>query len=350
MILNPIDLSDSTIQQSLNFLHNSHPKTWDFYYRQYNTAMDYMLGEANKKKYLINRQFSSFMFLFRHTVELMLKTNVEKKGDTIDNTHKISSIASSLQFDLPKDFITLLDGENEGDCFRYLEDKNGNLFFNGEELFVLPALCYFTNVVNNTSDLFTIPLNNILNVEDKKIKNELTFHTNGRRHLGIVRTHYDFTISSLLTGVLNKEINMDQVYLPLLFLIRHGIELALKANLLDIEDELNQAKQSEIRSSHSLIRLFNILDKFIDEMIKNIPSNETKLLEDTHIYRQDIKILNDLINNIDTYSQTFRFPVDNNQNEVNFNPRKGFLFDVYQLYQKSDAYLTFAVPVLKQYI
>lgn len=53
---------------------------WEYYYIQYSKVLDFLLGIANEKHYQINCQHRSFMFIFRHTVELMLKSVVNEKG------------------------------------------------------------------------------------------------------------------------------------------------------------------------------------------------------------------------------------------------------------------------------
>ena len=52
---------------------SDYQNNWKYYYIQYSKVFDFLLSIANEKQYQINCQHRSFMFIFRHTVELMLK-------------------------------------------------------------------------------------------------------------------------------------------------------------------------------------------------------------------------------------------------------------------------------------
>ena len=103
------------------------------------------------------------------------------------------------------------------------------------------------------------------NKKDKKrIEWDLTFHVNQCGGTGPLRTQYDFIISMLVKGILNNSWELHKVYLPLLFLIRHSIELALKLNIERIrKHSVALISNKDIENEHSLCILYNIFNKYL---------------------------------------------------------------------------------------
>lgn len=92
----------------------------------------FLLTKANEKNYTMNCQFMSFSFLFRHTIEIILKANLAKYGLPIPITHSIKDLAAPLQIYLPANFLpnlSQLDCEGQGDCFKYLTSHEDIPFF-----------------------------------------------------------------------------------------------------------------------------------------------------------------------------------------------------------------------------
>ncbi|MDY4839964.1 MAG: hypothetical protein SO160_10545 [Lachnospiraceae bacterium] len=104
---------------------------WEYYYIQYSKVLDFLLGIANEKHYQINCQHRSFMFIFRHTVELMLKYVVNEKGIAPRNTHNLKELANEID----ADFSTLISAlpnlfpEDDGAMFKYDASKDGIPYF-----------------------------------------------------------------------------------------------------------------------------------------------------------------------------------------------------------------------------
>ena len=72
MLLKNFDLKDAEVQKSL-LLNKDFCSSWQSYRKQYMTALDLLFGLAKKKKCQLNSMSMPFMFIFRHSVELMLK-------------------------------------------------------------------------------------------------------------------------------------------------------------------------------------------------------------------------------------------------------------------------------------
>lgn len=341
-------ISDFKMDNKENFLFTpTYQPTWTYYLKQYVRVMDYLLGIANKKQYSINSQYMSFMFIFRHSLELLLKELQYKKNGYCEITHNIADIYNFVKDLLSLDFkekIDVLNWDGDGSEFRYIEDKDGNSFFSGEEIIAYSSFVYFIQIYNN---LFPEDIMKTSLTEDCKIKWELTFHTNECRSLGVVRTHYDTTLSMLVNGINDGYITLEDIYLPILFLVRHGVELALKGAILSIGDKISPKIQNKIKSEHSILTLHNVFSSKINEAVNKIPKEE-KLYKESMEYIESVKHIEKMIEDLDIRSYSSRFPFDKDGKAVNFDiAMEGFL-DLIRSYKASDAYLTWCVDVLSQ--
>lgn len=95
-------------------------------------------------------------------------------------------------------------------------------------------------------------------------------------HLGLNRSWWqyynDYTkvVDEIIDGVIENKYLIDEVALPLLFMINHSIELGLKANIYELEKVNFDIEKISLKSSqgHSLEYLYK---KFIEhiECIQN---------------------------------------------------------------------------------
>ena len=110
---------------------SDYQNNWKYYYIQYSKVFDFLLSIANKKQYQINCQHRSFMFIFRHTVELMLKYVANEKEIEPLNTHNLKELATYIHTDFSTLVSTLpnLFAEDDGAIFRYDTSKDGNPYF-----------------------------------------------------------------------------------------------------------------------------------------------------------------------------------------------------------------------------
>lgn len=314
---------------------------WEYYYKQYLTAFDYLLRNAILKHYSTNCQFMSFMFLFRHSVELLLKYVISISKTDVPQTHILSKLTQNLdeRFKILISSLPHLYPETDGLRYRYYVGKDGMPFFNKSEILdVIDDCNVFIQFCNSDSSL--LHFQNAINPNDKKLKHELSFYTNECHGLGIVRTHYDFTLDTLICGITNDDLSVNEVYLPILFLVRHGIELAIKNNLLDLGNVLSYDNKIALNNEHNLFQLYKILAKYVDEAIKQIPIGE-KFRDESENYNSTLIKLKNLIHKFDTNSYAFRYPYDK---KLKF--KKEEVLSALQLYYETDAFLSNAVMVL----
>ena len=318
---------------------------WKYYYTQYSKVYEYLLGIANEKQYQMNCQHMSFMFIFRHTVELMLKYIASEKGIEPQHEHNLKKLAN----DIDTDFHSLIQSlphlfiEGDGAMFRYDTSIDDNLYLGTYNVLEVYLDCQvFVQFTKNYEKKYSLyPIRQDIDINDKRLKSELSFYTHECRGLGGIRSHYDTTIDLLVQGVINGHLSVNGIYLPLFFLLRHGIELALKDNLQDLGNKIPTQKQKKIREIHSIEQLYNILFDFIKPAIDKIPQDDPFKAE-TESLIQGVAILKKCIHNLDVQSKAFRFP-----NVVNpLVLKRNSLIESLKLYYATDAFLTNAVNVL----
>lgn len=314
---------------------------WGYYCEQYVTVFDYLLGIAKQKHYQINCQFMSFMFVFRQTVELLFKNWLSNTGNNIPMTHSLSKLAEDLggQFiSLVNDVPNLLPN-SDGSQFRYYATTDGTPFYTNSEILRVAEDCNtFINFVNSFS--LSIHINNTINPQDKVLNHELSFHMSECRGLGHIKSHYDMTIDCLINGVVNNEINVNTIYLPLMFLIRHGMELALKSNLLDLGNALSDNSRYALANQHSVFQLFKLLFSYVGNAIDAIPKEDI-LKRESEKYKMKVTELKELIHKFDAKSEAFRYP-----SEKNLRFKRDEILTALKLYYEVDSFLTGAVIVL----
>lgn len=331
MLLKNFNLKDGEVQKFL-LLNNDLCSSWLTYKKQYMAALDLLFGIAKEKKYQMNSMFMPFMFIFRHSVELILKEACVTKNIEIPKTHDLFSISDLLGElgGLNKEKLSVLNWDTQGDEFRYNVWEDWKNDVDVELLDVYSASAYFSSMQN---------FDNVIELGDKKLHNELIFHLRDILYLGQVRTQYDSCALNLVNNVLNSDKTMDSVFLPIMFCLRHGMELALKSSLLQLV-ELGEASKENIKKTHSLGKLSNILDKWLDVAIGKI-SQQNPLYKETISKRKLWNSLKEKVQRLDARSLTFRFP---NVNVVLFE--KDIVVQTLDLYQQVDSYLTFCIDVL----
>lgn len=333
MLLEKIDLQNEYIRKSL-LLKDNFESSWVTYKKQYMAALNLLFGVAKEKKYQMNSISMPFLFIFRHTIELLLKEECVKKNVEIQNVHDLSRIATKLgdkTFLQMQEQTVVLDWDTQGDEFRYNTWTDWAKTGCGEKLDVYFASSYFS---------LEQKMVNAIELGDKKLHEEMTFHLRELSYLGQVRTQYDLCATKLLNRVLGGKSQIDAVFLPVMFCFRHSMELALKSSLMELY-KINKTTTECVKQTHSLEKLFSELDKYLGIAINKIPKHDP-LYKETVEKRKLWNALRAKIQQLDSKSLAFRFPCN-----------KLVLIDItlivqtLELYQKVDAYLTFCVDVLK---
>lgn len=336
-------LNDLLQNDYLKIKEKNHQRTWEYFHAQYHNAFCILLEVSKQKKYLTNRNFMPFLFLMRHSLELFLKNEIAKLPNVeIPNHHKIvelynvAHINNNAFLELP----ACLKCDSEGDCWRYLSDKEGNRYFNnGEVIKAFDACNYYCSFLYGDNSLTE-------NSTDTKFQWELTFHTRECDTLGIVGTQYDFATSTILDAIRKKHISINDVYLPLLFLLRHCLEIKLKAAISELKSIVAKKDLHKAQRTHSVKILYDILFKDIGIKIEKIEDDKfrkesIRLCEATKHYK-------DVIQSLDANSYLFRYPTDKSGGISNFLPNPGCVSKILKLYWESDPFLCFGSDILHE--
>lgn len=339
-------LLDSLLQNDLLTINKkSHERTWGYYYEQYHKAFRVFLEIAKQKRYQTNRKFMPFMFIMRHSLELFLKEKISKTmtpWEQYGTTHNLEKLYQFANIN-DQEFLKHLDCLNcnsEGDCWRYITDRNGTPYFQErKEIHAFDACNYYCSFLDNDASFTNAS-------EDKKLQWELTFHTTDYHTLGIIGTQYDFAIKDILLAIQEGKILINDIYLPLLFFLRHSLELKLKASIIDRGNVVNEQDRSEVNHTHSVKLLYDIFQDFVDCAIKNI--QDLNLKEESIAFQKVTEQYKDAIQSLDANSYLFRFPKDRKGNDADFIPKSDCVSEILKLYRKSDSFLCYAVDVLYQ--
>jgi hypothetical protein len=347
MILENKQLLDSLLRENLlQISTNNHRRTWKHYYEQYHNAFCVLLDIAKQKRYRTNRQFMPFLFIMRHSLELFLKMKISELGTPWANygeTHNLTDLSTTAQISEPEflECFDCLNCNSEGDCWRYPLARDGKPHFVlGKQIKVLDACNYYCLFLDNDDSLTKGGI-------DKKLQWELTFHTKGCDTLGKIGTQYDFAIVNILHAIKSKQISINDIYIPLLFLLRHCLEIKLKFSIINLGNIVENRDSDNAHSTHKVNKLYRILTKHIKSAIESITNPEFK--KQSEDLRQVTEQYKDAIASLDANSFLFRFPMDQNGNEANFIPKSDCVSEILKLYWKSDSFLCFVVVALYEY-
>lgn len=316
--------------------------SWEGYLSQYVKVLDVLIKEGLNNGNSLKQQFMPFLFVFRHIIELTIKNHLKKQGITND-THNIKNLTNSLLGELPKCFLDnfsdlKLDGE--GDSFRYIEDKNSQKHYAGNEVIdALKILNSYEKWHHSKGMINVLPIVHA-DIRRRSQYNNFIFYIQDCRYLGVLRTQYDTCVSTLITAIKKNDVSVEEILMPLMLLIRHSIELGLKDNLEDIVSP--EDKKKMMKKGHKLRGLYNILTNgYLQKCIHEI--SDCNFKNQTEIFLQTIERLSNTISLLDNNSLDFRFPIKTIQLTDNT------LIETYELYKSSDTFLTIGTGVLIEY-
>lgn len=325
---------------------NLHKYTWDYYFKQYAVVLNYIISLSLKKDNLINRKQMAVMFIYRHSVELFLKSKIANEGQLVPNTHSLTLLTQEFRGQLSQRFLdslSILKPAGEGDNFRYIKSEDENRHYNGELLNVLSSLSLFveSDEIKKTG-LFTWQLNK----NDKILKHEWTLYTIDTQTLGHLKTQYDDLISTLLHAIKYGDLNIADIYLPLLFLIRHSLELGYKDNIAEVQTKLTNSQIKKATQSHSLVSLNNIIEQFVVEARSTMTAKDDSIKNEIDRYLPIVKNLSNSLHAIDNASRSFRFPVDRDGNTIKIPLSEDILAKSVDAFQNADSFISLSLSVL----
>lgn len=352
MLFEEIDFSKKVVADKLKFVDRNWELNWSTYYNSYNYALHNLFKKDLLTKYIYNYRARPIMFLFRHSLEICLKYNLVLRNIQIPISHNFSQLleAIDIEEDIPEMLVEIIDEisfDYDGSCFRYYSNRSGEPYFTFDDVITFGKILSLYNQIEQSYKFVTGKICDDVNFDDKRVRWNLTFHMNDCHQLMHIKTQYDQLIEFYIKGVLNDEMDLQKLLLPILFLIRHSLEIGLKYNIEGIQKKNLPIKMKNYSAEHSLARLFNCYKDFLSNIDKSKANEET--LVAINDYKNKYSELNETIHILDTNSRYFRYPADKQgrDHEIRFNNQRS-IFKILELYYLTDPFITFTNDILEQ--
>ena len=351
MLFHHFDFDDPSAIKNLRLQIAEHSATWEFYLESYNYVVYKIFEKGLTRNYEFNCRAKAIMFLIRHTFELCLKYNLNKTGQDIPFTHDLEELIDAVKpaERISPDFriaVCMMNSDPDGAAYRYFKGYDNKPYFNNGERYELGKVIEFCNRGFST-DQFYLPL--LFPETDYRKRSTwwaLTFHLGESQQLAHVRSQYDLTLEFIIEGLITDGWDINKLYLPILFLIRHSLEIALKYNISEIQRFTSLIKDQDFSHEHSLARLFNVYNGFLNHLdISTLHSDTIKQMRN---FQEKYSTLNEQIHILDSNSRQFRFPVDKISKSMSIELRRINLIEILKLYYYTDPFITFTNDVLEQ--
>ncbi len=361
MIFDKVDIKDPDINKQLKLKGDTYKASWQYYYECYQYASQVLLTSI-KSSDTINPIGRAALFVIRHSLELNIKYNYIRSKVTPPHLHsflklfKYEDTPKGFYSDEFKNVISIINKDDDGACYRYILDYDQKYFFPSstkEEIKNGQVFLHdFINADNDVKDNSKFAHSKLYSdFECKTNRDVIRFHTYlyEPSHLGQLRTQYDLLITTLLNEVVNNQIDINKLYLPILFLIRQSLELGLKGNIHEADKMSDYSAPQWFINSHSIRKVFNLFGGS-KGYLKQL--DLTKLDDNTlNKVNEKLKILQkltDTINQLDSNSYYLRYPVNAAGKNHQLSIKHDSLINVLKDYYEIDSFLTFINAALQE--
>lgn len=311
-----------------------------------------MIEKGLSRNYAFNCRARAILFLIRHNFEIYLKYNLEIHGQSIPLSHDLIELCGSFAEPsiVPDDFksaCTLVNPDRDGAAYRYYFDRfNNKPFFTYKDRPEIGLVMeHYSSIDPHTGfrigDLFPD-----VDYRNRRTWWDLTFHLGECQQLAHIRTQYDETLEYIIEGILLEGWDVTRLYLPMMFLIRHSLEIALKYNIDEVQRSSSLIKGQDFSQEHSLATLFRVYNDFLNRLDTTKMDAEvaTQLLD----FQKQYASLNDQIHILDAHSRYFRFPIDKQGNPYRIDLKRIDLVELLKLYYYTDPFITFTNNVMEE--
>lgn len=164
---------------------------------------------------------------------------------------------------------------------------------------------------------------------------------------------YERAFEALMENVYKSNHSVDLLAYPILFIARHCIELGFKTN---IRYFLKYSEKDDFKKAgtHDLEKLFGAFKLHIAETIKNLYSKygievDKDDIEEFNKYCEEVNKLTGIFHLLDKNSDSFRYPVDKENNKSFEHKDIINLLDVRDLYKRTSILFTHTADVFAKY-
>ncbi|MET3113465.1 hypothetical protein AAKU52_001190 [Pedobacter sp. CG_S7] len=328
-------------QSKFNIDARLYAPTYKYYYEQYHYLLDKLVTLC-RRRYLLNATARGTLFLARHAIELLLKSNITD----IRLTHNIDQLLSELGIDTNSILYSNinLDFNSEGDSLKYYFDSSGTRFLNSDtKVDLTKILVEYNEALTELQYFKKIDVAN--NYSRAEVCN-LTFCLNETKNDNHIAHEYEQLVDRIFRFVSTGQININQCFLPVYFLIRHSIEISLKSLIREAREFSDAVKKKKIDLEHSLVGLLNVYSDYLDKTDAAALSNV--LQDQLHDYRMKAEEFIDVLHELDSDSMRFRFPTDQNNTPYQLNISKYLFWDLLIILKDINVFLKFTNHVLAE--
>ena len=316
-------------------------KDWNSYFNQYHNATLCLLNKSVKNSYGLNYIFMPVMQILRHSYELLVKSQCITKGvndKAIFESHDLEYLSNlcGMSIVLPYTFK-----DTNGDLFKYTHTNSSRLHFTEHVISLLDDCLQYVNV---TEELNSCICHDPTLFSELHFENRFVVYPHECTSLGAVSTQYDEALRILLDCIIEKYVTINDLFLPVLFLLRHSLELKLKVSLQNLGNVIE--KDKIIRLRHNLTKLWNILSSKLSQAIDALQDSNFKtegkvLLENVNKYIGVMAYL-------DANSKSLRYPETSFGNVCNLPIEKTMVVNSLRLASVTDSFLCFGFEVLAE--
>ena len=320
---------------------NLHIDFYEYSEKFYEAARDviqYLVKEAAAEEDIakLDIWFFSTIYLYRHSLELLLKASIFQT--VTDNKNRIN-IVDKIQHNLKEAFETLIkekklminNNENgkwlmdylsdislidkKSDMFRFPFGNNLNILFNKQISISLVSIR--DNMNKAYSIIKGIYDTGVISEEEIKTPNSKLINEKGnyfqKSVVGYKYYQYSFypyffsykEVANFLKNIIMKE-KETHLFLPMCYLYRNAVELGLKRLIIE-DSHIDHSKRLKIiKKNHSILRLWN---QIVDEIAEYV----NIMQEDASIVFFSEKYIREL-HNFDSSSDIFRYPCNKKMN------------------------------------
>ncbi len=178
-------------------------------------------------------------------------------------------------------------------------------------------------------------------------------HIGNYLSFGSYLSSYKQAFDVLMNNVYDSNFHVDRLAYPILFIARHCMELGFKTN---IRYFIKYSEKDDFRKAgtHDLENLFAAFKLHVLATIKNLKDKYNIDVEEVdkkefNNYCNEVERLTATLHSLDRGSDSFRYPVDKNNNNSFEQNQTINLLEVKKLYDQSMILLTYTADVFSKY-
>lgn len=188
---------------------------------------------------------------------------------------------------------------------------------------------------------------------DKRTRHQFNAYIGHYLSFGDYLASYKSAFEALMVRVYQSGFHVDHLAYPILFIARHCMELGFKTNIRYFS-KYSEVEDFKKAGTHDLEKLFGAFKLHIAGTIKNLKDIygievEKDDIDGFNKYCEDVSKLTNIFHLLDKNSDSFRYPVDKDNNNSFDNKETINLLDVKELYEKSMLLLTHTANVFAKY-